>query len=131
MAKSGRPDYSRSTRRIAPALGPVTDPLESRAGDDLKGRTNMQIHGPSHVQGVHAKEPTRPQKPAPSAAPTSNAPVDELDISPEAELLAQAKDLPEIRADKVADIRAQIESGTYETDEKLDLALERLLDEIA
>jgi hypothetical protein len=31
----------------------------------------------------------------------------------------------------VASIRAQIANGTYETPEKLDMALSRLLDEIA
>jgi hypothetical protein len=31
----------------------------------------------------------------------------------------------------VQDIRAALADGTYETDEKLDIALERLLDEIA
>ena len=34
-----------------------------------------------------------------------------------------------VRAERVEEIRAQIEAGTYETDEKLDLALGRLLDE--
>jgi anti-sigma28 factor (negative regulator of flagellin synthesis) len=57
--------------------------------------------------------------------------VDELDISPEADFVAQARDLPEIREDRVAQIRAQIEAGTYETSAKLDAALSRLLDEIA
>jgi len=54
-----------------------------------------------------------------------------VDISPEAQLLSQARDLPEIRADRVAAIKAQIASGTYETDAKLDAALENLLDEFA
>jgi negative regulator of flagellin synthesis FlgM len=54
-----------------------------------------------------------------------------LDLSPEAEFVAQARDLPEIREDRVAALRAQIASGTYETAEKLDIAVSRLLDEIA
>ena len=36
----------------------------------------------------------------------------------------------DIRADKVADIKAQIEAGTYETDEKLGIAADRLLDDV-
>jgi negative regulator of flagellin synthesis FlgM len=39
-------------------------------------------------------------------------------------------DLPDVRQDRVNEIRAQIKAGTYDTDEKLDLALSRLLDEI-
>lgn len=37
----------------------------------------------------------------------------------------------DIRADKVAEIRAQIDAGTYETDEKLEIAADRLLDDLA
>jgi negative regulator of flagellin synthesis FlgM len=53
-----------------------------------------------------------------------------LDISPEADLVAQVHNLPDIRADRVAQIKAQIAAGTYETDAKIDTALSRLLDEI-
>jgi negative regulator of flagellin synthesis FlgM len=38
--------------------------------------------------------------------------------------------LPEIRQDRVDQIRAQIADGTYESEEKLEIAVGRLLDEI-
>ena len=57
--------------------------------------------------------------------------VDQLDISPEADFVAQASELPEIREERVAALKAQIQSGVYETADKLDMALSRLLDEIA
>ncbi len=57
--------------------------------------------------------------------------VDQLDISSEAKMLSQLKVAGEIRADRVADIRAQIETGVYETQEKLDVAVSRMLDEFA
>ena len=38
--------------------------------------------------------------------------------------------LPEIRYEKVEAIRTQIASGSYETPEKLELALDRMLDEL-
>jgi negative regulator of flagellin synthesis FlgM len=38
--------------------------------------------------------------------------------------------LPEIRHERVAEIRQQIAAGTYETPEKLEVALDRLLDEL-
>ena len=56
--------------------------------------------------------------------------VDQLDISPEADLASRISGMPEMRTDRVAEIRAQIASGAYETDAKLDAALDRLLDEI-
>ncbi len=38
--------------------------------------------------------------------------------------------LPEIRHEKVEEIRRQIASGSYETPEKLELALDRMMDEL-
>ena len=91
----------------------------------------MQINGPTHLHGPqainspHAAKASRP-------TPRADAPreVDQLDISHEADLVSRIRDLPDIRADRVAEIRAQIESGAYETNDKLDIALDRLLDEM-
>lgn len=91
----------------------------------------MYIYGTAHV---HAPQTISGPHRATSTPATSNSGlsgIDTVDISPEAQLLSQARDLPEIRADRVASIRAQIASGTYETDAKLDAALENLLDELA
>ncbi len=44
-------------------------------------------------------------------------------------MVSRIRDLPDIRHDLVARIRGEIEAGTYETDEKLDVALGRLLEE--
>ena len=93
----------------------------------------MYIYGSSHI---HSAQPiSAPHKFAgvqPSSAPQARglSGVDQLDISPEAELLSQVRNLPDVRQDRVNDIRSQIKAGTYDTDEKLDLALSRLLDEI-
>ena len=57
-------------------------------------------------------------------------PVDQLDISAEAQSISQTG-TTEIRADRVADIRAQIATGQYETAEKMDIALSRMLNEYA
>jgi negative regulator of flagellin synthesis FlgM len=91
----------------------------------------MQIHGPVHVHGPQSiNSPHRVRPTQPNSTPTqSRSGVDQLDISPEAELVSRVRDIPDIRADRVAQIRAQIESGVYETDEKIDIALDRLLDE--
>ena len=92
----------------------------------------MQIYGTAHV---HSAQPLNaPHRMTPAQTPRSTPAsygVDQLDISPEADFVSQVRDLPDIRADKVAAIKAQIQAGTYETDEKLEVALSRLLDEIA
>lgn len=56
---------------------------------------------------------------------------DEVSISPEADLVSQVHQMADIRTDRVAEIRAQIANGTYETDDKLNVALDNLLDELA
>lgn len=91
----------------------------------------MHIYGPAHLHGAQPIGPphsTRPSKP--SAAPGSTPIQDELDISDAARLVDQAKQVPEVRQDRIDQIRAEIAAGTYETDEKLDIAVGRLLDEI-
>jgi negative regulator of flagellin synthesis FlgM len=93
----------------------------------------MQINGPAHLHGAQAINPphhtTRVSR-ASEAHVSSLAQVDQLDISHEADLVSRARELPAIRQQRVAEIRAEIAAGTYETDDKLNVALERLLDEI-
>jgi len=93
----------------------------------------MQINGPAHLHSAQSINPPHNNSRAPRASEaqvSSLAEVDQLDISREADLVSRVRDVPEIRQDRVAEIRAQIESGVYETDDKLEGALERLLDEI-
>lgn len=91
----------------------------------------MHINGPT---AVHPAQPIQgPHRSHQATAIDQRSQfdtVDELDISHEADFASQVKDIPDIRADRVAQIKAQIADGTYLTDDKLDLALERLLDEI-
>ena len=92
----------------------------------------MQINGPSHihrsqpVSGPHRVQGTAPQPPTESLQAA-----DQLDISAEADMVSRVRSMPEIRGDRVAEIRQQIEAGTYETDGKLETAVGRLLDELA
>ena len=51
-------------------------------------------------------------------------------MSEAGQLIDKARDLPDVRWDRVNQIRAQIAEGTYETEEKMQIALGRLLDEI-
>jgi len=92
----------------------------------------MYIYGTNQIHSAQPINPphrlTQTQSCSGSCGSTG---VDQLDISPEADFVAQTRDLPEIREDRVAQIRSQIQSGTYETADKLDVALSRLLDEIA
>ncbi len=96
-----------------------------------------QVHGPHDVNGPHFNRTNGPQSGKAAAGPAA----DQLDISPAAEAAIQAAesgaaesgaaDSGEIRSDLVARVRGEIASGTYETPEKLDAALDRLLDEVS
>jgi negative regulator of flagellin synthesis FlgM len=91
----------------------------------------MHVYGPSHLHGAQPVNPphaARVSKPAPSDY--SGSIQDELDLSDAAQLVDRVREVPEIRHERVAQIRAQIAAGTYETDDKLDIAVGRLLDEI-
>jgi anti-sigma28 factor (negative regulator of flagellin synthesis) len=83
------------------------------------------VHTPQVINGPH-----RSAAPAASAS-SSLAEVDQLDISSTADRASRALDASAIRADRVAQIRSAIEAGHYDSDDKLSLALDRLMDEIA
>ena len=93
----------------------------------------MQINGSF---SIHGAQPIQPQSDiAPieevNVSETSIQPTDELDLSSETTMLSRIHNVPDVRMDRVAEIRAQIANGTYETSEKLDLAVGRMLDEFA
>jgi len=60
----------------------------------------------------------------------ANAPRDHVEISPLGKMLDGIGQLPEIRHERVDEIRRQIAAGSYETPEKIELALDRMLDEM-
>ena len=92
----------------------------------------MQVHGPAFLHGAQSiGAPHRVAGSQATVEPTYASPTDQLDISPEASLISRMVDIPDIRADRVAELKAQIAAGTYETEAILDKALDRLLDEMA
>lgn len=92
----------------------------------------MNIQGPSGIHGIHGvKGPHSTNRPGNAkSTPSTSGPADQLDISPAGEAAAQAAESG-IRADLVARVRSEIAAGTYETPEKLDAALDGLLNELA
>ncbi len=90
----------------------------------------MEIYGPGQIHGPQSiTAPHHLQAPQVDTS-LDTTPLDQVDISAEADLVSRVHELPDIRADRVEDIRAEIDAGVYETDEKLDVAVSRLLDEI-
>jgi negative regulator of flagellin synthesis FlgM len=92
----------------------------------------MHIHGTSHIHGPHGINAPHSLHRANASQPTSTtAGADRVEISPAAEAAIKLAETGDIRHDLVNAIRRQIADGTYETPEKLDAALSRMLDEIA
>ncbi len=92
----------------------------------------MQIYGPSQLHGAQSingpHSTTRTS--APQSTSNSAAPSDDLQLSEAGKLASQLSDIPAIRQDRVNALRAAIQSGTYETPERLGGAINGLLDEI-
>jgi len=104
----------------------------------------MQIFGPFRVaasqaaQGSPRINDAKPNAGMPaSESSRATSPVDELDLSQAAGATQAAGENSavagggEIRLERVASLRRAIADGTYETPEKLDVALNRMLDDFA
>ncbi|MHC5114326.1 MAG: flagellar biosynthesis anti-sigma factor FlgM [Planctomycetota bacterium] len=90
------------------------------------GPTGNTPVGPIDRPGALADR--RDDPPVRSAPPAR--PGDRVELSTHARFLDRIRDLPEGRHDRVDEVRNAIREGTYVTDEKLDIALGRLLDDI-
>lgn len=87
------------------------------------------VGGNSPVQKIVSNPIT---KSTPADAPKSTGATgatDKVELSGMSHLLKALKN-NDVRTDKVADIKAQIEAGTYEDDAKMDVAVDRMLDDL-
>jgi len=81
----------------------------------VNGGMIPQRISPSHTPSEHDVETI--------AAPAQ----DEVQISSVAQALSLLESAPDIRVDKVAEVRAAIARGDYETDEKIDRTIDQLM----
>lgn len=92
----------------------------------------MDVSGVGSVSGAtpaRAVAPTTNVSQPPTASPVV-APQDELEISSAGKMLDRLSETPEIRAERLAQIQEAIESGAYDTDEKLEAALSKMFDSL-
>ena len=93
----------------------------------------MDVSSTGSVGGAGPIRPAflSPAQPTSAAGPSGlEAPQDEVELSAAARMLDRIQSDPQVRAERLAEIRAAIVAGTYETPEKMALAIERLLAEI-
>ncbi len=87
-----------------------------------------------HTGGVSGPDPIQPNRISASRIrPAASQPskTDRADISESAQFLAKLRDVPPIREEKVAALRALIASGQYETSERIAGAVDKLLEELS
>ena len=92
----------------------------------------MDVRGPGSVGGALPIRDLRPSvefEQATSSPPMT--PRDEVDISEAGKMMEEMSRTPGVREQRLAQIKAAIEAGTYDTPEKLELALSRMFDQIA
>lgn len=91
----------------------------------------MNINGPSQVHGAQSVNPPhfmqRTQSPQGTSAPSQT---DRVEISQAAEAAMKATEAGGIRHDLVNQIRSQIAAGTYDTPDKMNAAVDRMLDQM-
>lgn len=90
-------------------------------------------YGAGGTQGARATSDASQRietKPEASRASASRA-SDRVEVSEVARWLEEMNRLPAIREDKVAAARAAIANGTLDSDEKLAIAVSRMIDEIS
>jgi len=89
----------------------------------------------NNINGIQPPWAPRPVEPAssvvqgmPATAPGGVS--DVVEISTAAALAAKIQEVPDVRADLVASVKHEIEAGTYETPERIEAAIDKLLDDL-
>jgi len=99
------------------------------AGSEIFEDQTVDIHG---VQPPLEPNPVETVGPiTPKGLPIQPTGIsDVVEISTAARLAAKIQELPEIRAELVQRVKAEIAEGVYETSERLEITVERLMEEL-
>lgn len=96
------------------------------------GNIGSSVSSNINAAGVRTQLDTAARRGSDSVSVGSrSASADRVEVSEVARWLGEMNRLPAIREDKVAAARAAIENGTFDTDEKLSIAISRMIDEVA
>src|SRR5215218_6949722 len=96
----------------------------------IRGVEAMNVNNVGQSSPVQKITSNPVQKSIPADAPKQLPATDRLELSGVSHLLKALKSNSDVRTEKVAEIKAAIESGGYEDDKKLDVAVDRLLDDL-
>jgi anti-sigma28 factor (negative regulator of flagellin synthesis) len=100
-------------------------------GRPVRGAETMNVNNIQSTSPVQKLVNNPVQKSIPTDAPKQLPAADRLELSGVSHLLKALKANDGVRTDKVAEIKSAIESGNYRDDDaKLDVAVDRLLDDL-
>ena len=80
------------------------------------------VGGPGRVDG-----PNKITRITPPVTPSGASAADKVDLSQKAAMVSKALSLPDVRAERMAEIKQLIESGRFDTDARLQGALDRFM----
>jgi negative regulator of flagellin synthesis FlgM len=89
----------------------------------------------ANISGINSTQGPRPVQPGstPKTTGSTTAPAqqpDTVEISSEARIRAKLAEVPDVRSELVDRVKAEIQAGTYDTTDKLNQAIDRMLEEI-
>ncbi len=91
----------------------------------------MEVNGPGPVQGAYPVNPARPQADVGQSGESKPISTDDkVEISAAGMMMDKLSQSGELRAERLAQIKADIEAGVYETPEKLEAALSRMISDL-
>lgn len=90
----------------------------------------MEITGPGRANRSHELYLRRLAAKLKAAGLTPEQASDEVEISDIGKFLSYLSQLPQVRTERVEELRRQIESGEYDVDSKLEAIIDDLLEDI-
>ncbi len=90
------------------------------------------MHNIEPINPAAAPKPVEPANPVSDAKPTTEPAQirDTVEISTIAKLAAKVQEIPDVRTDLVQKVKAEIAAGKYETPEKIEAAIDKLMEEL-
>ncbi len=112
-------------RRVGPSASAFPPPA-------LEGTTDMDVRGVRSASGmvpVRSNPGVQTNREVTGGKPVS--PQDELELSAAGKMLDHISQNPDVRQERIARIKAEIQNGTYDTDAKLEAALSKMFDSLS
>jgi negative regulator of flagellin synthesis FlgM len=91
----------------------------------------MEVNSIGPISGSQpVRKAAQPETPPPVAEARPTSPTDELELTSVNPAASEVDLKSEFQSQRIAQIQQQIADGTYETPEKLDIAVDRMLESL-